>query len=334
MALAVAAPSAVFAVEDDAAEPAIRWSVVPSNTTGADGRIAIEHTLDPGESVEDHVAVRNVSTEDVTFILTAADGFFTRSGRFDILPSGEESVAAGTWIDVVESVAVPAGQTVVVPFTVSVPYGAEPGDHAAGLTASVVSLQSADDGTAVGVESRVGVRLLTRVTGEIAPAVSVQDLSGAYVTSWNPFRPGEITVDFTVVNDGNTRLVASGEVAAAGRSAVFPAAGGTKQELLPGDERPLRAVIDDVWPLFLSTTTVSVSAEVLTIDGSKTQFVPVSADVVVWAVPWPQLLLLLGVGLIIGSLVRGRFRARRRLAAMLREAREEGRRDAEKSGAS
>jgi hypothetical protein len=327
-------PSAASAAGDDAAEPAIRWSVVPSSTTGADGRTAIEHTLDPGESVEDHVAVRNVSTEDVTFGLTAADGFFTRAGRFDILPSGEESVAAGTWIDVVESVAVPAGQTVVVPFTVSVPDGAEPGDHAAGLTASVVSLQSADDGTAVGVESRVGVRVLTRVTGEISPAVSIQDLSGTYATSWNPFRPGEITVDFTVANDGNTRLLASGEAATAGRSVMFPAAGEIEQELLPGDERPLTAVIDDVWPLFLSTTIVTVSAEVLTIDGSQTQFVPVSAELVVWAVPWPQLLLLLGAGLIIGSLVWGRFRARRRLDAMLWEAREEGRRDAERIGAS
>jgi hypothetical protein len=330
VAFAVAAPSAAFAVGDDAEEPAVRWSVVPSSSTGADGRTAIEHTLDPGDSVEDHVAVRNVSTEDVTFGLTAADGFFTRAGRFDILPSGEESVAAGTWISVAESVVVPAGKTVVVPFTLSVPDEAEPGDHAAGLTASIISIQSADDGTAVGVESRVGVRVLTRVTGEIAPAASVQALSGVYATSWNPFRPGDITVDFTVVNEGNTRLLARGEVATAGQSVAFPGAAENEQELLPGDERQMTAVIDDVWPLFFLTTTVTVAAEVLTIDGSKTQFVPVAADVVVWAVPWPQLLLLLGVALIIGSLVWGRVRARRRLEARLSEAREEGRRDAEK----
>jgi hypothetical protein len=334
VALAVVAPSAALAAGDDTAEPTVRWSVVPSSATGADGRTAIEHRLDPGESVEDHVALHNVSAEDVTFGLTAADGFFTRAGRFDILASGEESVAAGTWIDVADSVLVPAGQTVVVPFTVSVPEGAEPGDHAAGLTASVVSIQSADDGTAVGIESRVGVRVLTRVTGEIAPAVSIHALSGLYATSWNPFRPGEMTVDFTVVNDGNTRLVARGDVATAGQSVVFPAAAEIEQELLPGDERRITADVDDVWPLFLLPTTVTVSAEVLAIDGSKTQFVPVTAEVVVWAVPWPQLLLLLGVALVIGSVVWGRFRARRRLDAMLSEAREEGRRDAEKIAAS
>ena len=94
------------------------------------------------------------------------------------------------------------------------------------------------------------------------------------------------------------------------------------------------AVIDDVWPLFLLPTTVTVTAEVLTIGDTQPQFVPMTADIVVWAVPWPQLLLLLGLALIGGSLVWGRFRARRRLVAMLSAAREEGRRDAENVGPS
>ena len=311
----------------DTDAPEVRWSVTPADEAGPDGRTAVEHTLDPGESVEDRIAVRNLSAEDVTFRLTAADGFFTRNGRFDILASGEESVAAGTWITIAGTVAVPAGDTVVVPFTVRPPGQAEPGDHAAGITASVLSVQSSEGGAAVGVESRFGVRVLTRVAGEITPSASVASLTGRYATSWNPFQPGELTVTFDVVNDGNTRLLAAGVVDAAGRSASFPAAGENRQELLPGDTRALTVVVDDVWPSFLLPVTVTLGAEVLTIDGSAPEFVPVTAQVGVWAVPVPQLVLLLGIALVAGSLVWGRVRSRRRLRAMIEEARDAGRRE-------
>jgi hypothetical protein len=322
----VSAPGTAWAAADDTVDDArIRWSVSPSDANGPDGRTAAEHTLDPGESVEDFFAVRNVSDADVTFALTAADGFFTRNGRFDILASGEESVDSGTWITVPEAVSVPAGETVVVPYRLEVPDQAEPGDHAAGITASVLSIGAADDGTSVGVESRVGFRVLTRVTGEITPVAELTAVDGSYGLSWNPFRPGEITVSFEVVNEGNTRLLVGGRAAAGGGVSVFPA-DGTAQELLPGDERPFTAVIDGVWPLFLVPTTVTVAAESVTMDGASSEVAPVRAEISVWAVPWPQLAVLVGVALVVGAVIGGRLRSRRRLNALLAQAREEGRR--------
>ncbi|MGA7148871.1 MAG: hypothetical protein WBX17_10335, partial [Microbacterium sp.] len=284
--------------------------------------------LDPGETVEDHFAVRNVSAQTVEFALTAADGFYTRNGRFDILASGEESVAAGTWIDIPESVTVGAGETAVVPYSITVPENAEPGDHAAGITASVLSVQEGD-GAAVGVESRVGFRVTTRVTGELTPAAEIQNLSGDYALSWNPFRPGDLTVSFDVENTGNTILLAQGNVAAGGRDAVFPGPNEQAQELLRGDTRSLSVVVDDVWPLFLLPTTVTVAATVITMEGEQSTLEPVTAEVLVWAVPWPQLMLLAGIGLLILALVWGRRRSKKRLQGMLDQAREEGRRAAD-----
>jgi hypothetical protein len=52
----------------------------------------------------------------------------------------------------------------------------------------------------------------------------------------------------------------------------------------------------------------------------------VTADTIVWAVPWPQLLLLTGIALLILALVWGRRRSKKRLQVMLEQAREEGRR--------
>jgi hypothetical protein len=313
---------------DDADEPAIRWSVTPADESGPDGRTAVEHDIDPGESVSDYFAVRNVSAADVTFRLAAADGFYTRTGRFDMLPADQESVDSGTWISIPEEVAVPAGETVVIPFEIDVPDTAEPGDHAAGITASILSVQSGEDGASVGVESRVGFRVLTRVTGEITPAAAVESLAASYALSWNPFRPGEMTVTFDVVNEGNTRLIAEGVAQAGGQQAVFPAEGDIRQELLPGDTRTMTAVVDGVWPLFLVPTKVVLRPVVVTMDGETTAMTPVEAEVLVWAVPWPQLLLLAGIALIIVALLWGRRRSKAKLATALEEAREEGRRAA------
>lgn len=329
--LAVLTPGLLTATASAAATPeppAERWAVSPADEEGPDGRRAVEHTLDPGESVTDRIAVRNVGQEPVTFELTAADGFYTRTGRFDTLAPGEESVAAGTWISIPESVTVEAGETEVVEFTVTVPERTEPGDHAAGITASVTSVQAAEDGTNVGVVSRIGVRVLTRVTGEVTPAAALEGVVTRYDLSWNPARPGHATVTFEVHNEGNTRLFAEGTVDVGGREVTFPAADQPRQELLPGDTREITVEVDDVWPLVRVPVTVTLVPEVATMDGTSSTLEPVVAESAVWAVPWPQLLVLLGLALLVGAVVQGRRRSRRRLESLLEQAREEGRRAA------
>ena len=270
----------------------------------------------------------NASDAEVTFQLTAADGFYTRTGRFDILAADQESVDAGTWITLPETVTVPAGGTVVVPFTTTVPELAEPGDHAAGITASVLSVQSSEDGTSVGVESRVGFRVTTRVTGELAPKAAVQALSGDYALSWSPFRPGEMNVTFDVANEGNAILLAEGSVQAGGQSVGFPAEGENPQELLPGDTRTVTVTVPDVWPLFLVATGVTLTPTVRTMDGATTAMTPVTAETLVWAVPWPQLILIAGIALVVLAIAWGRIRSRRKVAALVAEAKEQGRREA------
>lgn len=61
-----------------------------------------------------------MSATDIEFRLSAADGYFTEGGSFNMLPSDQESVDAGTWIEVQPSVLVPAGEVRVVPFSLHV----------------------------------------------------------------------------------------------------------------------------------------------------------------------------------------------------------------------
>ncbi|MCW3493428.1 DUF916 domain-containing protein [Microbacterium sp. SSM24] len=324
--LATASPAAAAGDTDDA--PEIRWSVVPADASGPDGRTAVENDLDPGESVSDRFAVRNVSDVEVTFRLTAADGFYTRNGRFDILPADQESVDSGTWISLPDEVTIPAGETAIVPFEIAVPDNAEPGDHAAGITASVLSVQTGDDGANVGVESRVGFRVTTRVTGELSPEPAITSVVADYALSWNPLRPGQVTVAFEVENAGNTILLVEGAFNAGGQSTAFPADGEKPQELLPGDSRSFTVVVDDVWPLFAVPVEVVVAPTMLTMTGETAEVTPVTSTTTLWAMPWPQLIILLGLGLLIWALIQGRVRSRRRLDSMLADAREAGRREA------
>ncbi|UJP08780.1 hypothetical protein L2X99_09655 [Microbacterium sp. KUDC0406] len=115
------------AVPAVAADDGVSWSVRPASATAADGRSWAELELAPGASAVDHLEVRNYGAAETTFQLIAADGYFTDTGRFNILPEGTPSKDAGLWIDLPDSVTVPAGGAVVVPFTVTVPKDATPG---------------------------------------------------------------------------------------------------------------------------------------------------------------------------------------------------------------
>ncbi|NQX26180.1 DUF916 domain-containing protein [Microbacteriaceae bacterium VKM Ac-2854] len=326
----IAAPVLATAAQAEEAAPTLTWSVRPASESAQDKRSWVELELDPGASAVDHLAVRNLSAEAVTFTLTAADGYFTPTGRFNMNAADVESTDAGTWIDVQDTVTVDANGTAIVPFTVTVPEVVEPGDHAAGIAASVRSEQASADGTKVGVESRVGFRVMTRVTGELAPAASIANVDASYDLSWNPFTPGSMTVSFDVLNDGNARFTAAGDVSAAGAKVSYPSADETTQELLPGDFRRITVQLDDVWPLFALSTDVLMTPTVITEDDSLLIAESATANTVVWAMPWPQLLVLLGVALIVLALLGGRIRSKRRLDALLAEARAEGARAVER----
>jgi len=303
----------------------ITWSARPADESAADGRSWVELTLDPGEEATDHMAVKNFSDETVTFAIDAADGYFTDTGRFDMLPPGARSTAAGTWVTVQDTVTVGPGATEIVPFVVHVPADAEPGDHAAGMAVSIRSELVNEDGTRIGMESRVGFRVMTRVTGTIEPSAALSVVSTNYSMSWNPFAPGRASVTFEARNVGNTRLLVRGDIDAAHRSTPFPAASEPQQELLPGDERTLTVTIDQAWPLFLIIGEIRLTPDVITVDGSAASLDPVVEQVMIWAIPWPQLLVLGGVLLLVGGLVRTRIQSRQKTALLVSRAREEGR---------
>ncbi|MDR1294594.1 MAG: hypothetical protein LBK59_06505 [Bifidobacteriaceae bacterium] len=321
--LPVVSPPAMAADGDEDAEnPTITWAVEPGDANGPDERVWIELSLDAGATVTEHLVVRNFSKIEVTFKLAAADAYFTDAGRFNMLSSDKPSVAAGTWITVEPQVTVPAEGEVVVPFTVTVPENATPGDHPAGIAASVHNTSSSEDGGAeLGLESRVGFRVVTRVTGEMRPEIKLAEVRGSYQVSWNPFRPGRLNVEYQAENTGNIELSFTDQVP--GSEAV------ERGPLYPGESREVALDGIDAWPWFVARVELTVTPTVAE-DGVEAD--PIVTTVSVTAIPWPQLTLSVGVGLILTAFLVGRRRSRARVGKLVSQAREEGRQEAREEG--
>lgn len=292
------------------ADAPITWSVAPADASGPDGRRVIDAVLEPGQESLEHVAVTNHSAVPVTFSISANDGYLTERGSFDMLPSGTPPVDGGAWLGVPEQAVVGAGETVVVPVQIAVPETAEPGDHPAGIAASIRSA-----GSEVAVESRVGVRVNLTVAGEAVAGLDAQVTGVSYEPSWNPFAPGDLVVHYEAVNTGTVGLAAAASAAGAD--------GGEPRELLPGGRVERSVRVPDVWPAGRVTTELTVEPRLR--DGTAVAAPPaVTLTATAWALPLAQLLFLLLLVLLVLVVRRLLRRRRDRLRRLLAQARAEG----------
>ncbi|WP_306213785.1 WxL protein peptidoglycan domain-containing protein [Actinoplanes sp. RD1] len=318
-----AAPPAAAAPGD-----ALTWSVAPSGPEGPNGRPALDYKLDPGAKVTDHVAVTNHSDRPLTLGLYASDAFTTGGGGFDLLAGAARPTDAGSWITLGRgTVELPKSSRVIVPFTVTVPGNATPGDHAAGVVASLAAAGTDAHGNQVTVDHRVGTRVHLRVTGPLQPALSITDVTISPRTSWNPFQLPEVTAAFTIRNTGNVRLSAQPSARARGPFSLgsVTAAGTALPEVLPGGTVATTVRLKRIPPLFREQVTLTVLPAAS--DGRPIDPIPVRvhSQHVLWLLPWPQLALLALAALLVTGRLFIRRRRRRRVAQAIAAAEERGR---------
>jgi Bacterial protein of unknown function (DUF916) len=335
-ALMVVSPGLAYSAE--AADPVgeVTWAIVPADAAGVpDQRVSYRLDLDPGATVTEHALVTNFSAEPVTFDIVAADGVLSPTGAFDLLPPEEESRGVGAWVEVQPTVDVPAGGSVVVPFTLTVPENATPGDHPGGIVAGITRTGDQAEGPQVGVNTRVGVRIHLRVAGEITPAFAFSDVSTSYEMSWNPFAPGRLHVEYTVANEGNVRLSSIQQFTALGPFGLPTGAEGPsgtvigkQREILPGQTTKVEQVLETTWPLGLITTTLRGTQDSVGEDAPLRQLDQETVEAVTWAIPWMQLLVLLVLALLVFAFVKLLKGRRAKQAAAIHRAREEGAREA------
>lgn len=337
----LAIPVTAMAADDDGA---LTWGVQPSTPEGPDGRSAFDFQVAPGTQISDWAAVTNDSTVAATFRVYAADATTDYdTAAFTLIGADQASSDVGAWTSIDSTAAVcpdtndqaeaecarglgervtlQPGERANLPFTITVPADATPGDHAAGIVASYEQRTTDATGSAVQVEQRVGTRIYLRIDGPLAASVGISGVVAGYDGSPNPVAPGTARVGFDVTNTGNVRLSGTPQVHLSGPFGIDlgsvtldPVA-----NLMPGGTGHVTATLPDVPALVFLRATVTVSP--LPGDGATGQadlgLTPVTGSAVAWAMPWTAIGLLVALVAIVVLVVWWRRRSRSLLAAEL-----------------
>lgn len=169
------------------------WSAAPASGGGSppsgDGRPYFYLEGAPGSVLEDRLALTNPTARPLTLRLRGAAAYNTSTGAFAVRPGADPWFALAS-----ADVRIPPRTRAEVPFAVTVPAGAAPGDHPAALVAS-------------GGGRQARVRVQVRVAGPVLPALTVEDVS---------VDKGRSLIRYALVNRGNTTLAPSLAVRADG----------------------------------------------------------------------------------------------------------------------
>ncbi|SDI45001.1 protein of unknown function [Actinokineospora alba] len=261
------------------------FGVRPATALAPDDRPNFSYSATPGAVVKDHLAVANISNDPLSLKVYASDAFNTPDGGFDLLDAGRAPVDVGSWAKLdASTVEIPGRTTKIVPFTVSIPADATPGDHVGGIVAALVTEATGADGQRVAVEQRVGARIYLRISGDLVPKLTVSDVVGSYDGSF--FGTGTTRISYIVRNSGNVRLGGKQQV-----TVETPWGSGTAvpnlpdlPELLPGNSFQVNTTVSGVLPAGWLNGLVHIDP--VAPPGPQPRAGAVDASVTVAAVPW------------------------------------------------
>ncbi len=294
------------------------WALAP---TGLDpsqpsSRPNITASLSPGATQQDSVSLWNYSDVPLTFHVYATDAYNNAAGDFTLLPANIKARDVGSWITLATNqVTVGAKTRVDIPFTMHVPPSASPGDHTAGIVASLPTPTNDAANHRVIIDRRTGSRVYLRVNGPVNPSLVVEHLSSEYHGSFNPLG-GTLDVTYTLRNPGNVRLGARqlvsahdifGRTIADHKPRVIP-------ELLPGNAITVHEKFTGVPATFRVGADVTITPLVPPGVDEKPP-AAVTAGTGSWAIPW-TVLLFLALALLLWRLYR-RYRSSHRTAPPL-----------------
>ncbi len=270
----------------------LTWSVTPVDKDNA-SRSLFEYNVEPGDVIKDTLRVRVIGSTEIGFQVYGSDAFLGESGVFDVLPAAKPSKDVGSWVEMGrDRLTIRGGDATEIPFTLTVPDNATPGDHVGGIVTSVGSTVDAGDGGNVRLDRRLGARIYLRVAGPLTPALTVSKPTVSYRGSANPVG-GKTQISYTISNTGNTRLQAKRNVKVGGLLG-----GGTIKrdlpELLPGAVLSFTEILSG--PRVLGPANAKVAVEPrdqLQGELPTSSFTAATSSGSAFAFAWSQLLLLL-----------------------------------------
>lgn len=307
----------------------VSFGIAPAGAEHPDDRAFIQVAAAPGSTVYEHVALLNQGSAPVTLRVYGADGLMADGGGLTV-GGADDPVDAGTWIDLggVTEVEVPAQAAetgfgyVILPIALTVPADAEPGDHVAGLVASLDSPGTAGTDTpAIELQQRVAARVYVQVAGALDPGLAVEGVHATW--SGTALGTGTAAISYTLRNTGNARVAVDQQVRVAGPFGLGSVETDPPRvdDLLPGGTTDVTVEVDAL-PLVLESVQVTAHARQAAA-GIDPGDLTATGTTRLLAVPWlwVALLLLLVVAVVLLLARRRRRRAARRSRTAQREAR-------------
>ena len=284
--VSVASRALLDAAPGETEDPTVTWGVRPADNEQGAGRPNFSYALEPGARVEDGFVVLNHGEKPLTLAVYVADAVISQGGPLNLANRDVPATDVGSWVDVgSDEVTIGPGEAVEIPFTITIPADATPGDHTGGIVSSLTGA----DAAAITVERRLGSRIHVRVEGDLDPALRVDGLVASHSGSTDLLPRGDVDVNFTVTNTGNTRMQGTAELRLSGpfglATRVVPL--DDLPELLPGSSRDVSVTVPDIPATVRMTATVAVTPLALgPDDATGTPIASVEASSTVWAMPW------------------------------------------------
>lgn len=167
----------------------------------------IEITGDPGQTVTGEIELFNEEKSEKKFF-TSYENFEPRGDSGSPYFIGAKDGLA-TWINIEESVLIPSGEKIYVPYSINIPQSAKPGGYFAAIFFGTAP-SKAQEGGEVSIGGKIGVLVLLRVSGDIEESGGLIDFSEK--NNKKIFTGLPLNFEYRFNNTGGDRVVPKGEI--------------------------------------------------------------------------------------------------------------------------
>ena len=170
--------------------------------------VVVTHDLEPGGVVSDVISIKNTNDRSERYVISTQNFIAEGEDGRQLFLDQQASFGLAEWIATDESeVTLAPNEVREIRYQIQVPQNATPGGQYAAVFFSVVPLQGQSG--SVGVQGKVGVLFLVRVSGDVVEKVSVESFG---VTSHSPQSRLPVIFETRVRNDGNVHLEPEGVI--------------------------------------------------------------------------------------------------------------------------
>lgn len=270
-------------------------------------------SLSPGAATDAVAIVTNHTGEDKTLRIYPVDGQSSPQGTFAFADETDRREGVGSWVQLdMDEIVVPANSDLAVPFRLSVPEGAVPGDYAGGLIIESPPVEGEtsvlEGGTAVRLDiiQRQGLRIYLDVAGTAVTTLEHGELT------WEQ-ADGAVTFSIPVTNTGNTILQPQATLDISSTIGVnTKLAFDAPESVLPGGTYVMQAIITDPPLIQLGTAVATIDSE------AGTERVEVNFSYAPWLLIAIVAVALLVLGYVTWRIARFVRRAREAIAEVSR----------------